>query len=125
MKPSKEPLAVPSPDRTRAVEVTAGMRITRRPIFQARVGQEGAWPREMVDRIAVAKTLGFTAFEIDVTSVKAKHAEEKVVKADYITRMYFSVIESTVVEGEEWKGDKEKKALRDDFVVTVYALVVE
>ena len=116
MKPSKEPMAVPSPDGG-TVELTKGMRVVRRPIYQNVQSREG-WQNEMVERIAAAKALGFTLFEVDVTAVQTPAPPDGMV--------YISIFGTTpAVEGDEWKGDDNKRKLMKNRVVTVYALVVE
>lgn len=117
----REPVAVPSRDGD-AVELTRGVRVVRKPIFQSARNVDG-WSSKMVDSIAIAKTLGFTMFEIDVTAVKVEAAREGDLNSS-LCNIYFGSVARAVVEGEEWKEDANKK-LRDSHVVTVYALVIE
>lgn len=101
-------------------EIANGVRVRRRVIYQAPVTKEG-WYNEMVAHIAVAKTLGFTAFEIDVTPEQQK--------ARRGMGFYFSIFgQPGRVEGDEWKDadDEDRKARTVDVpVVTILALVVE
>lgn len=126
MNAGKEPFAVPSPDRTQPMTVTPGMRVVRRPIYQALYSQEGGWVREMVDRIVVAKSLGFTAFEIDVTTVRAEEEKKQAEPTGVMSFSIFGTYAQPVIEGDEWKqhSDNQKK-LRSGQVITIYALVVE
>lgn len=126
MKAGKEPFAVPSPDRTQPMTVTPGMRVVRRPIYQALYSQEGGWVREMVDRIVVAKSLGFTAFEIDVAGVKVDAPAPTPSDSPMFYISMFGPVAQQVTEGDEWKqhSDKQRK-LRSEQVITIYALVVE
>lgn len=123
--PAREPITVPSRDGAAPVEIVPGARVVRRPIFQARYGQKEGWGRELVDRIAVAKSLGFKVFEIDVTPVKVPE-EAKVEDGMTIRYSIFGITAQPVIEGDEWKQKEDTiKKLRDDMVITVYALVVE
>lgn len=123
--PAREPITVPSRDGAAPVEIVPGARVVRRPIFQARYGQKEGWGRELVDRISVAKSLGFKVFEIDISPVKVP---EEAKAEDGLTIRYsiFGISAAPVVEGDEWKAKEDAvKKLRDDAVITVYALVVE
>lgn len=125
MNPGREPVAVRSPDG-HTVPITKGARVVRRPIFQARFGGSEPWAKELVDRITVAKSLGFTMFEIDVTSVKVEAEVQSAGDTGYPMFSIFGTISRPVIEGDEWKRHAAvANNLRNDQVITVYALVVE
>ncbi len=98
------------------------MRVTRKPIFQTAVGN-GMWVMEMVNRLIVAKALGFSAFEIDVTPVMERI--ERNDQLHVLTNIFGHAIAVQLTEGEEWKGDAQRGELRSSCVLTIYALVVE
>lgn len=120
----RTPKAPPVVDKAVPADVVPGVRMRRQPIFQTEVGATDAMV-QMVTRIATAKALGFTLFEIDVTPVRvdAPKADANVVTLD-VFRMYFGG--DSPAEGEEWKATAEKRRkLVESHVLTVYALVVE
>lgn len=123
-KPRRAPKPVAAANRSEAQSIGEGARVVRRPIYQARYGQEGGWGRELVDHIVVAKSLGFTLFEIDVTPIQSSGSRKQKV-SDFYGLSTLWAIAAPVEEGEEWKGDAKKSDLRKDFVITIYAVVVE
>jgi hypothetical protein len=115
-----------TPKIVEEVSITQGARIVRKPIYQWRMDQAKDGIEAALNRVVVAKSLGFTAFEIDVTMMQVPAlAKPAAVDLSSLFNPWGHMIAQPPVEGEEWKHNETRKALTEVAIVTIYAVVVE
>lgn len=103
------------------IEVTPGVKVVRKPVWQG-TGDSG-WG-DLIERIALAKSLGFTSFELDVTPMQIPEIKQQESRHFYVMDIFGRTIAQPTDEGEEWNAAARAKT-KKGLVVTVYALVVE
>jgi hypothetical protein len=131
INPSRNVVALPMTDREKPQALAQGLGIKRRLIFESPMSRDG-WGNYMVQHIAVAKSLGFTMFEIDVVPARVREAkkpepEQQITSIDALYRSYFRTAEAQLLAGDEWKvaATTDAGKFAPSHVITVYALVVE